>query len=226
VKTSLAAWQRSLLPVMVSVLVGAAVFFAWQSVFEFSEFKNRVTPQTIDLSALFDRFEQAEGGKSTISRFDYVQWKALVYLEQETIRHRYAQAGATIIARVWTRLMGFTTGMVLAIVGAAFILGKLREQQTEFKQETELLKISLATSSPGIVLVVLGSFLMSITLLTKFDIEIRDVGVYVAPRTQSNELPDPARLLAPDKRSVSEGVADSKQTDPRKETDPRKGGTP
>ena len=46
--------------------------------------------------------------------------------------------------------------MILAIVGAAFILGKLREDRTErAKQESEALKISLATTSPGIVLAVL-----------------------------------------------------------------------
>jgi hypothetical protein len=217
-KDSVAAWQRSLLPLMVSALVAAALFFAWQSVFEFSDFKSRVAPPKTDLSAIFDHFEQLEETKSTISRFDYLQWKSLVRLEQETMRYRYSQVNATILARMWTRLMGFTTGMVLAIVGAAFILGKLREQQTELKHETEALKLSLTTTSPGIVLSVLGSFLMSITLLTKFDIDVRDVPVYVTPRAQSSEMPDPARLVVPEKRTGPE-AADPKH-------DPRQGASP
>jgi ABC-type dipeptide/oligopeptide/nickel transport system permease component len=216
------AWQRSLLPLMAGVLIVAALFFAIQSVFEFSDFKSRVQPPKADLSAIFDRFEQVEDTKSTIARFDYLQWKSVVHLEQETMRFRYSQVNAAILARMWTRLMGFTTGMVLAIVGATFILGKLREQQTELKNETQALKISLTTSSPGIVLAVLGSFLMSITLLTKFDIDVRDVPVYVASRAQSSELPDPARLIAPEKRTGSspEAAADPKQSDPRRGASP------
>jgi hypothetical protein len=155
-----------------------------------------VTPPKTDLSAIFERFEAADRANTLINRFDYLQWRSAVALEQETIRHRYAQVNATILARVWTRLMGFTTGMVLAIVGAAFILGKLREPQTELKHETEALKVSLATSSPGIVLAVLGTFLMSITLLTRFDIGVRDIPTYVAARPPTAAtLPDPARLV-------------------------------
>src|ERR1700686_2220356 len=97
-QTSIAAWQRSLLPLMVVVLVAAALFFAWQSAFEFSDFKNRIAPPKTDLSAIFERFEQAVDTKAAISRVDYLQWKSLVYLEQETIRHRYAQVNATILA--------------------------------------------------------------------------------------------------------------------------------
>jgi hypothetical protein len=220
-KTSIANWQQKLLPLMASMLVAAALFFAAVSVFEYSDFKNRVAPPAPDLSKIFDRFEQTEEAKTTVNRFDYLQWKSLVFLEQGMISHRYAQVNATILARVWTRLMGFTTGMLLAIVGSAFILGKLREQPTELRQETEALKFSLATSSPGIVLAVLGSFLMSITLLTKFDIDVRDVPVYISARTQSGEFPDPSRLLiAPEKKTVPDAGTDAKQTDPKQ------GGTP
>jgi hypothetical protein len=194
--SGIAAWQRTLLPFMVAVLVLAGLFFAWQSVWEYSDFKYRITPPRTDLSAIFDRFETADQTRAISSRLDYLHWKSAVALEQEAIRHRYAQVNATILARVWTRLMGFTTGMVLAIVGAAFILGKLREPQTELKQETEALKVSLATSSPGIVLTVLGTFLMSITLLTRFDVSVRDVPIYVAARPlPSTILPDPAQLM-------------------------------
>ena len=205
---------------MASMLVAAALFFAVVSVFEYSDFKNRVAPSEPDLARIFERFEQSEPAKATVNRFDYLQWKSLVFLEQGVISHRYAQVNATILARVWTRLMGFTTGMLLAIVGSAFILGKLREQPTELKQETEALKFSLATSSPGIVLAVLGSFLMSITLLTKFDIDVRDVPVYLSAHAPSSELPDPARLIAPENKTAPETGIDAKQTDPKH------GGTP
>jgi hypothetical protein len=229
-KTSIANWQQKLLPLMASMLVAAALFFAVVSLFEYSDFKNRVASPEPDLAKMFERFEQTEQAKATVSRFDYLQWKSLVFLEQGVISHRYAQVNATILARVWTRLMGFITGMLLAIVGSAFILGKLREQPTELRQETEALKFSLATSSPGIVLAVLGSFLMSITLLTKFDIDVRDLPAYVSAPAPASELPDPAKLIAPENRTAPQAGADARPADPKrddpKRDDPRYGGTP
>jgi hypothetical protein len=213
-------WQRRLLPLMGLVLVGAALFFAWVSVSEFSDLKARIAPPKVDLTGLFERFETSEAAKPVIGRFDYLQWKSAVYLEQEAIRHRYAQGNSTVLARVWTRLLGFTTGMILAIVGAAFILGKLREDRTELKQETEALKVSLATTSPGIVLAVLGSVLMGITLLSKFDIEIRDVPVYVAPRAAAPDLPNFPALMRPSRDTTTH------RPPAAGETDPAKGGTP
>lgn len=193
----LAAWQSRLLPLMAILLVASAAFFAWQSVAEFSDFKARITPPKTDLAAAFQGYEQTLPAGAA-ERLDYLQWKTMVLLEQEALKHRYAQINATILARVWTRLMGFTTGMVLAIVGAAFILGKLQEAQTELKQESELIKVSLATSSPGIVLAVLGSVLMSITLLTRFDIDVRDASIYLNARgvTPAPAPRDPGSLMA------------------------------
>lgn len=203
-------WQWVLLPLMSVVLIVAALFFAWQSVTEYNDLKARITPPKVDLTNLFDRFEANEAAKPLAGRLDYLQWKSTIHLEQEAIRHRYAQANSTVLARVWTRLLGFTTGMILAIVGAAFILGKLREDRTELKHDAaSVINVSLATSSPGIVLAVLGTVLMAITLLSKFEIEIRDVPVYVSlPNQPPREQPaNPASLM-------------------KRETDPGKGGTP
>lgn len=216
------AWQWKLLPLMCAVLVCAALFFAWESVSEFSDFKARITSPSTDLSPIFQQLESSGATITPSNRLEYAQWKTLVLLEQETVKHRYAQGNATILARLWTRLMGFTTGMVLAIIGSAFILGKLQEAQSELKQETELLKFSLATSSPGIVLAVLGTALMSITLLTRFDIEIHDVPVYLNTRMQLNQSPpDPSKLLAPKNLGDSE-----KAMGAGKSKDPAQGGSP
>ena len=50
-------------------------------------------------------------------------------LEQELVARRYEQANLMLSTSLWTRLMGFITGMILALVGAAFILGKLQEDR-------------------------------------------------------------------------------------------------
>ena len=39
----------------------------------------------------------------------------LVRLEQEVISHRYDQSGSAVLTRVWTRYLGFVTGMVSTV---------------------------------------------------------------------------------------------------------------
>ena len=65
--------------------------------------------------------------------------------------------------RVWTRQLGFVTGMILTIVGAVFIVGQFSSPGTEISGEGQGFKGSLETSSPGIVLTVLGSAPMAFT---------------------------------------------------------------
>lgn len=216
------AWQRRLLPLMSVVLVCAAIFFAVQSIWEFADFKARINAPKIDLGAMFAQSEHIENTSAAPEAIRYLQWKSLILLEEEALQHRYAQANATILARSWTRLMGFTTGMVLAVVGAAFVLGKLQEEQTEIKQESEFIKLSLATSSPGIILAFLGSVLMGIALLTRFDVEIHDAPVYLGLRSNrlSTEIPDPRSLVAPSGKDNA--TPNSNVVAP----DPRLGGSP
>jgi hypothetical protein len=67
---------------------------------------------------------------------------------------------------------------------------------------------------------VLGTFLMSITLLTRFDVSVRDVPIYVAARPlPSTILPDPAQLMLPERRPTPD-------TSERKSDDPSRGATP
>ncbi len=118
--------------------------------------------------------------ESQRTKFDYIQWKTLVVLEQEVIRMRYQQINATLLLRTWTRYTGFLVGMVLALVGAFFILGRLREEASQLSGESGGFKVMLTSSSPGIILAVLGTILMIVTLAVKFDFEVNDRPVYLA----------------------------------------------
>ena len=112
--------------------------------------------------------------------FNYISWKATFLLEKDVIQHRYQQVNATLLLRAWTRYLGFLTGMILAFIGSVFILGKLREEAIQINGETEGIKASLNTSSPGIVLAVLGVLLMCLTIIIPFEFEIRDTPVYLS----------------------------------------------
>lgn len=129
----LVRWQRRLLPLMSLILVASGIFFGVVSVLEVRSLYDRLRHEAMDLSPVFDAYEAgvAPAGLSE----DYVRFKALAMLEADALKRRYHQANATMLARVWTRQFGFITGMLLALVGAAFILGQLGNQPTKLGGE-------------------------------------------------------------------------------------------
>ncbi|NVK42536.1 MAG: hypothetical protein HWE39_14945 [Oceanospirillaceae bacterium] len=177
---SRAAWQRLLLPLMSLMLVVAALFFAAMSVFELRDFYRRVELKPLDLASTFSTYEAAHPQEAQRS-LDYLEFKVKATLEADALFRRYHQANATMLARVWTRQLGFLTGMILAVVGAAFILGRLKGDATRIEAEGKGIKGALATSSPGIVLCSLGTLLMAITLVIPFGVETNDAAVYLGP---------------------------------------------
>lgn len=190
-------WQRRLLPLMRGALIGMALFFFVASLFQYQQLYRDVqqrAPQTlVQLERLEPRLPSAQ--RDTM---DYLRWKVMITLEQDAMQLRYQNINATLLLRSWTRYMGFLVGMVLAFVGAFFILGKLKEDPTQASGEGGGFKFTIASSSPGIVLALLGTALMAMTLMVKFDFEVGDKPVYILPyglvsqkpMTQPPELPN------------------------------------
>lgn len=195
-------WQRRLLPFMVGSIAAMGLFFFVASYVQLSSLRDRLSAAPVDLGPVFAQFEQTPAGRDLQGDFEYLQWKTLARLEQEVISHRYDQSASAVLTRVWTRYLGFVTGMVLALTGAVFVLGKLSEPPTKLETKTEVFQAALYTSSPGIVLAVLGTALMAITLSVKFELETRDVPVYVRlPAQAAAPLPAPAAFPdAPEER--------------------------
>jgi hypothetical protein len=80
---------------------------------------------------------------------------------------------------LWLRYLGFVTGMILALVGASFVLGKLREPLTEITGELPKINLSLRSASPGIILVFLGAVLMIATILDEDKYEADENRIYL-----------------------------------------------
>jgi hypothetical protein len=108
-----------------------------------------------------------------------LELRARLLLESDLVERRYRQANSVILARLWTRYLGFLTGMVLALVGALFVLGRLQEPATQVRAEAGDIKAVIATSSPGLVLAFLGAILMAISLVVEFEVETRDASTYL-----------------------------------------------
>lgn len=192
----LAAWQSRLLPLMAGLLLFLTVFFivatlvqAWRMQQRIEEV-GRSIPSVVGVTQLGD-----EGGLT----FEHARWDAMVRLEQYAIRSRYQQASLILMSRVWIIYLGFVTGMILALVGAAFILGKLREPVSELGTESSFLKISIASASPGLILAVLGTALMLTTIIIRAEVSVTDAPLYVGPAVRvtgggfrSATIPPPA----------------------------------
>jgi len=196
-------WQRRLLPLMRGALIGMALFFFVASLFQYQQLYRDVQRQSPQTLVQLERLEQhlPSAQRDTLA---YLRWKTMVTLEQDAMQMRYQNINAVLLLRTWTRYTGFLVGMVLAFVGAFFILGKLKEDPTQASGEGGGFKFSVASSSPGIVLATLGTALMAMTLLVKFDFEVADKPVYIlpygltlpSPPERPPELPD-APTLAP-----------------------------
>lgn len=188
------AWQRRLLPLMAGILIVAAIFFGATSLFELRDFYERVEHKPLNLGENFTAFEKT-ASPDTLASLEYLRFKTLALLEADALQRRYQQASSTMLARVWTRQLGFITGMLLGFVGAAFILGQLRDDSTMIEAEATGLKGTLVSSSPGIVLAFLGTLLMALTIWVPFGVETRDANTYLrALPAKPAALPRPATI--------------------------------
>jgi hypothetical protein len=198
----LRTWQKRLLPAMLKMVIGLTVFFFAASFVQLFYLQNHMATSTgIDLKSVMPVMES--GTAADKSRLDAVRWTGLVALEQYSIERRYHQANVLLMARVWTRYLGFVTGMICTLVGAIFILGKLQEPASALSGEAPAWKVSLTTSSPGLMLAVLGTILMVTTLVVPARIEVEDKATFVStweagghslqlPEALLNDVPAPS----------------------------------
>ncbi len=165
-------WQGRLLPLMIRMLVGLTLFFFVASLLQlaFLHASIRESPR-LDVADVVE----AHGDGDRLA----ADLRALVILESNALERRYHQANVLLMSRVWRRYLGFVTGMILALVGAAFILGKLREEVSDVELKSGAAELSLKSTSPGLVLTVLGVILMIATIVTHHEITTADAPVYV-----------------------------------------------
>jgi hypothetical protein len=173
-------WQERLLPLMSGMLIALTVFFFLVTLFQISYLHwsiFRSPPVELDsatkqaLLASTNRFEDLYTAR---------QFEIRAELESYIIEKRYHQISVQLMSGIWLRYLGFITGMILALIGAAFILGKLRVSEQELEGKSSGFSISLRTTSPGIFLAVLGAILMFTTLIDRDAYNVKDANVYLS----------------------------------------------
>ena len=190
-------WQLRLLPLMSRMIVGLTIFFFAATMAQLWYLDTRIERVPVpDLAGLGLAPDTALAARPT------PELRVLASLDAALLARRYHQANVFLMGRLWTSYLGFVTGMILALVGAVFILGKLREDATEASGKAAGAEGALRTSSPGIVLAALGVTLMITTIVTNHPIQTADAPVYVRATTPRPSLGTPsARDSAPAART-------------------------
>jgi hypothetical protein len=171
-------WQLRLLPFMIRTLLALTAFFFVVSLAQIMYLHWRIDQSPkVDLRQPISLLTQVKSSSAAESmQAADAMTKAL--LEANALDRRYHQAGVGLMARVWTSYLGFVTGMVLAIVGATFILGRVQGTDTSLEAKVVEASAALKTSAPGIVLAAMGVLLMIATLYVRYDITVSDQPIY------------------------------------------------
>lgn len=201
-KITTARWQERLLPTMVGFLVGLTLFFFVATFIQMGYLHWSILQYPI----LEITTTSSEDLMSTATTFDEKlsaeRAETLTEMEAYIIGRRYHLASVELMAGLWIRYLGFITGMILSLVGASFVLGKLREPATELSGKAAGVDFSLRSASPGIILAVLGVVLMFATIVNKDIYEVQDAPVYVIGQNQ----PFPLDLSTPEPLSTLEDL--------------------
>jgi hypothetical protein len=185
VDKSLSRWQQKLLPFMAgSLIVLGFVFFA-ATLWHYKDLQQYFQPPALDLREELHRLDAAP---APLSSPEYKDWYARALLEEMALQRRYQQNSVGMQTRIWTRLMGFLTGMVLVFSGCIFILGKLRED-VQVSGDIQGAKWALVTSSPGIVLALAGTALIALAIYVPTTVESTDSLVYLPVQAKVQGLP-------------------------------------
>ena len=167
-------WQDKLLPLMRGMLISLTAFFIVATLYQAYNIQQRI----VDLG----REEYRLPSEATGTEADV--WRARVGLEAYAIRHRYQHSSLILMSRAWIIYLGFVTGMILAMVGAAFILGKIRESESQLTAKGAAGEFSFKSASPGLMMAVLGTALMISTMVIRADVTVTDTPLYFLPEVR------------------------------------------
>jgi hypothetical protein len=205
-RNSETAWQNRLLPLMVGMLIGLTAFFCVSNIVQVYVLNNHIAQVSRpNLDAALDLL-QVNAETQPAERLSYATLKTQALLEGHAMHYRYHEASVASMGRGYLIYLGFTTGMVLAMVGATFILGKLKESQSEIATQSTLLKASITSASPGLILATLGTLLMLSTILARADVQVSD-GALFLPRSIDSSA------VSPSGRSFGEINKDAQRTE-------------
>ncbi len=172
------------------MLVGLTVFFLLASLGQLFYLQRQVAQvPALDLEALIDK---RMGRVAPEDLRSLMELESRAALEEHALKRRYHQANVLLMSRLWISYLSFVTGMILSMVGASFVLGRIREPVTKLDAGSDVARFSIASSSPGIILAALGTLLIACSILTNHQIVVEDRPVYFATYQYDSTTVPPA----------------------------------
>jgi len=183
-------WQRRVLPLMAGTLIALTAVFVGISAFETRDLQRQAGKiEALDMEKELQQIMARHQQSGQAVNYDQIRWESLAVLEAQALNRRYTHARILLIESIWSRFLGFITGMILALIGAAFVLGKLRESNSTINAGASLWKMSISTASPGLALATLGTALMLSTILVRNEITVNDGTAYLQQLPVANPGP-------------------------------------
>nr|VFK59505.1 MAG: hypothetical protein BECKUNK1418G_GA0071005_100738 [Candidatus Kentron sp. UNK]VFK68700.1 MAG: hypothetical protein BECKUNK1418H_GA0071006_100514 [Candidatus Kentron sp. UNK] len=117
--------------------------------------------------------------KSPLVSENFYFVKSKISLEHDLMRYRHQRITASLATRTWMRFMSLMFGAILTMIGSGFVLGRITSPAFIGKLSFRELGTSVATSSPGLLLVVMGVILIVIPNLSTQRIVSVDSSPYI-----------------------------------------------
>jgi hypothetical protein len=174
-------WQTRLLPFMIGSLIVVGLTFIASTLWFFHDLEQRLEWRQTDVVSVLDKL--GSQGAPAADPQSYRDWYVRATLESVALQQRFNVQATVVKGRLWTRFMGFLTGMLLALTGCVFVLGKMREP-VDFTGEGQGMKVALA-ASPGVFLSLIGAILIGISLVVETTVELSDMSIFL-PRQAEN----------------------------------------
>ncbi len=188
-------WQTSLLPLMTKTLISLAIFFFIISMIQLYFLQTNIlnNPKINVGESLSGLGLDSDLSHKAI--LENVRMKTLVALEVGSLQNQYYQANSLLMSRVWITYIGFVTGMIMAVVGCVFILGKLSTNISSVSAQLASNSLSINSASPGLIIAFLGTCLMISALFVNHTISSHYAATYIhdldnnAVHTKSDTMP-------------------------------------
>jgi len=168
------AWQKRVLPLMAGIIIAFSTFFVVGTAYQLIHIQSKIEFDQGDVQFFSDSLKV-----DSPLKMEQLNLKTKAQLETYAIKRRYHQSNMLLISRIWIQYLGFLVGMILAMIGGTFVLGKMKESGSSFDSDISSVgKFSFNSSSPGLFLVFFGVIIIITTLLYHPEITVQDGSLY------------------------------------------------
>lgn len=162
--------QQYVFLVMIAVAIIGTVAFGVSGYMDTQKIVDRIySDQTGVTRALIENFKSDRDAAPLLLH---------AALEIDTVAARNNRAASLLATRTWIRFLTTMSAAIIIVLGAAFVIGRINVEASKLEGEGAGFKATLATTSPGLVLVVVGAILLGSELVTQRELATNDGASY------------------------------------------------